>query len=414
MHTTVPFRDFTSAARKVMDCATQHALQAHASQVEPEHLLLGLLDLRNGPVYQTLTALQINPDHLRQVLATSAPSAPAATTTTPAAGSQLEHVLHSALHEARHLGHYQVDALHLLMGLLYEDDQRAALVLREAGLSLYDLRQQLFNGPRRWRNRALGAQLRDLITAINFSPIFLIPVGIMIACGLGLFFGSTSVYVTPLTILFVTCGWIVSVCIHEFGHAVAAYLGGDLSVHDAGYLSLNPLKYSHPLLSIIIPVVFMLAGGIGLPGGAVYVNMHKLRNSGWQSIVAAAGPLGTVLFGLLLVWPFFFDWMNWVTPANATFWPALAFLAFLQVTALCFNLLPFPPLDGFNIVAPYLPPEISNKLRMVGNFGVMLLFLLIWYDTPVATWFWSEIFLVADRFQIPGWLVAQGFEQFGW
>ncbi len=72
------------------------------------------------------------------------------------------------------------------------------------------------------------------------------------------------------------------------------------------------------------------------------------------------------------------------------------------------------PLDGFNIVAPYLPPAIGNRLRMVGNFGVMLLFLLIWYDTPVATWFWSEIFLVADGFHIPGWLVAQGFEQFGW
>ncbi len=73
----------------------------------------------------------------------------------------------------------------------------------------------------------------------------------------------------------------MSLCLHEFGHALAAYLGGDTSVRDAGYLTLNPLKYSHPLLSIIMPVLFLMMGGIGLPGGAVYINRHALRSSTW-------------------------------------------------------------------------------------------------------------------------------------
>src|SRR5678815_2748961 len=67
----------------------------------------------------------------------------------------------------------------------------------------------------------------------------------------------------------VTVAWIFSVCLHEFGHAVVAYKGGDYTVRDKGYLTFNPLKYTDPLFSIILPVLFVALGGIGLPGGAV-------------------------------------------------------------------------------------------------------------------------------------------------
>lgn len=414
MHMTIPARDFTGAARKVMDLAAQHAVQRHAAYIEPEHLLLGLLDMRRSTVRTVLTALRVDLDQMRQQVATDLPPVPPAGATTTIPDTHVEHVLQAAMKEANHLGHYQIDALHLLMGILYENESRAAAILREAGISLYDLRQQIFQRPRCWRHRAVSSQLTEVAAAINPSPVFLIPLGIMVGCGLGLFFGSTTSYVQPLTILFVIAGWIVSVCIHEFGHAIAAYLGGDQSVKGAGYLSLNPLKYTHPLLSIIIPLVFILAGGIGLPGGAVYINMHALRSPSWRTIVSAAGPLGTLLFCGLLIWPFFLPWEDWVTPANYAFWPALAVLAFFQITALIFSLLPVPPLDGFGMVEPYLPPEMSNKLRMFGNLFLMVMFMLLWQDTPIASWFWSEIFTVVDAFHIPLWLVGMGFDQFNW
>src|SRR5215471_11837552 len=56
--------------------------------------------------------------------------------------------------------------------------------------------------------------------------------------------------------LFVVSGWIVSLCLHEFAHALVAYRSGDLGVAERGYLTLNPLKYTHPILSIVLPVVF--------------------------------------------------------------------------------------------------------------------------------------------------------------
>jgi len=89
---------------------------------------------------------------------------------------------------------------------------------------------------------------------------------------------------------FVAAGWLISLCLHEFGHAIVAYRSGDLSVRDKGYLTLDPLRYTNLQFSILWPLVFLAIGGIGLPGGAVYVNMGVLRSPGHRTLVSAAGP----------------------------------------------------------------------------------------------------------------------------
>src|SRR6185295_988135 len=99
---------------------------------------------------------------------------------------------------------------------------------------------------------------------------------------------------------FVIGGWIISVSLHEFGHALVAYWGGDKSVIYQGYLTLNPLKYTHPFLSIFMPVLFLIMGGIGLPGGAVYIDVRALRNEIMRSLTSAAGPLASILCAALL------------------------------------------------------------------------------------------------------------------
>ncbi len=91
------------------------------------------------------------------------------------------------------------------------------------------------------------------------------------------------------TFIVVIVGWIFSLCLHEFSHAVVAYYGGDTSVKDKGYLTFNPLKYTHPVYSIVLPVVFLLLGGIGLPGGAVYIETWRLRSKRWESCSLAGG-----------------------------------------------------------------------------------------------------------------------------
>ena len=37
-----------------------------------------------------------------------------------------------------------------------------------------------------------------------------------------------------MTFAIVLIGWIFSLCLHEFGHAIVAYYGGDKTVKDKG------------------------------------------------------------------------------------------------------------------------------------------------------------------------------------
>ena len=101
----------------------------------------------------------------------------------------------------------------------------------------------------------------------------------------------------------VASGWIVSLCLHEFGHALAAYLGGDHAVADTGYLTLDPLKYTDPVLSLVLPILYLFLGGFGLPGGAVYIRTGLLRSAAWASVVSAAGPFATFCSCSRRCWP---------------------------------------------------------------------------------------------------------------
>ena len=47
-----------------------------------------------------------------------------------------------------------------------------------------------------------------------------------------------------MTFLIVLIGWIFSLCLHEFSHALVAYYGGDFTVREKGYLTLDIRRYT--------------------------------------------------------------------------------------------------------------------------------------------------------------------------
>src|SRR5215467_4481858 len=188
---------------------------------------------------------------------------------------------------------------------------------------------------------------------------------------------------------FVMAGWLISLCLHEFGHAIVAYGSGDRSVRDKGYLTLDPLRYTDVQFSIIWPLVLLAVGGIGLPGGAVYVNMRMLRSPAHRALVSAAGPFATllVLVLLLVVLRAAQDVL-----AATPLYEALAFLAFLQLSALVLTLLPVPGIDGWGIVEPWLPSALRKKGARVARIGPALLLLSFLFIPPVTTMFWRLVF----------------------
>jgi Zn-dependent protease len=397
----IPLSD---SARQVVELAQRLATARGSATTEPIQVLAAIVNLPRNPAHRALAELNIDVDRLRQVpeIGDAGPSLPA----TPAPiGTSTRYFLNNAHREAEQIGHYRVDGLHLLLALLYKDSVPTAELLQAAGLTIYAIRQQLASSAPK------GVGRPRLAGAAGISPVFALPVGAMLVGGLGLWFGLAAELTLPLSLLFVVGGWVTSLCIHEFGHALVAYLGGDRSVASAGYLSLNPLKYAHPVLSIVLPVVFLFLGGIGLPGGAVYIDERAIRSARWRSFSSAAGPLGNLLFALLIGWPFLL--FRGDPPAgNVRFWAALAFLVFLQVTAIVLNLIPIPPFDGFGIIAPWLSIELRVLANRLGMLPLLLLFFLLWTGGPIGGAFWSFVYGVSGLFQIPEYLVFLGQRQF--
>lgn len=206
--------------------------------------------------------------------------------------------------------------------------------------------------------------------------------------------------------LLVTVAWVFSVCLHEFGHALVAYYGGDYTVKEKGYLTLNPFHYTHPVYSLVMPLLFLLVGGIGLPGGAVYINDHLLRSRGWRMAVSLAGPLMNVLLVLLLCVPF------WVGIADERFGPALAFLIQLQLSAILFNLIPIPPLDGFQAISPWLPGEFTERMLVNSSMFMWTLILVLWYVPGANESFWSIVNGMLGWLGISGAQAHNGFLEY--
>lgn len=202
--------------------------------------------------------------------------------------------------------------------------------------------------------------------------------------------------------LFVIAGWLVSLCLHEFGHAYTAWRFGDTDVAVRGYLTLNPLKYSNPVLSLGLPLLFIALGGIGLPGGAVYLRTGFMTPR-QRTLVNLAGPFANLVLAVLLLTTarVFYD------PAHRVFWAGVAFLGFLQVTALVLNLLPIPGLDGYAALEPQLSPATQRALEPAKQFGFLIL-LVVLLAPQLNRWFFSIVFWFVDASGVPPWLAMDG------
>jgi Zn-dependent protease len=402
----------TRSAREVLDRAAAVATARGALQTDPVDLLKAMLESRGTLAAQSIRELGGDPAAMSAELVPPDGSP----------GLPIRQLLVNANREAGVLGHYQVDAIHLLLALLYSDSPVTSAVLQKAGLTMYDLRSHLqtaakpaFAGDPRSAPRQDAALRRKplppLRGVLTVSPVFLALLGATAGAGALLWFGIFPAAIPVLTLVFVVAGWIASVCVHEFGHALVAYLGGDRMVVGHGYLSLNPLRYTNILLSIVLPVAFLLLGGIGLPGAAVYINHSAIRSKLWDSAVSVAGPAATLLCGLLIAIPFLLPNNAALVAGHLDFFGALAFLGFVEAFALVLNLVPIPGLDGFGIIRPWLPYSAQDMAVRFGQGAIILVFIVLWFVPAVSNAFFGAVIQVTSSVGIDPKLISVGFSQ---
>lgn len=214
---------------------------------------------------------------------------------------------------------------------------------------------------------------------------------------------------SPATFGFVLTGWILAVMAHEFAHAWVAYRGGDWTVKVKGYLAFDPRRYGDLGTSLVIPLLALALGGIGFPGGAVYLRNDLMRGPGWRAAASLAGPVATLLV-LILIALLLNLWVRAALP-NALF-AALAMLAFLQATALVLNLLPVPGLDGFNAIRPFLPPGAAKVVARYEGLAMLALLGLLLMVPGFGGLLFGTAAGIAGALGVPGSAISEGWDAF--
>lgn len=187
-------------------------------------------------------------------------------------------------------------------------------------------------------------------------------------------------------------GWALSLILHEFGHAIVAYRGGDHEVAAKGYLSLDIRRYTDPALSLVLPLFILVIGGIPLPGGAVWINRWALRSRTVASWVSLAGPLSNLGLGIVLTV------ILASTDAPMGLLIGVSYLASLQILAFVINILPVPGLDGYGALEPYLSPQAREFGAKARPWAPLVLLLVIFVIPGARQLLWWVTDLVFAAF----------------
>ena len=176
--------------------------------------------------------------------------------------------------------------------------------------------------------------------------------------------------------------FVASVCVHEFGHALAADKLGDRLPRIQGRLTLSPMAHIDPLGTIVLPLVGALVASSGIPmiawGKPVMTSPNnytrKLSRRTGSMLVALAGPMMNLLMALLGSVVFV------VAAKTGTSQGVLdgifRFVLFLNIMLMFFNLVPLGPLDGATVLAGLLPQSMQGIAEWNRRYGVLVLLVL--------------------------------------
>jgi Zn-dependent protease len=166
---------------------------------------------------------------------------------------------------------------------------------------------------------------------------------------------------------------VVGITFHEFMHAYVADQLGDHRPRAMGRVSLNPTDHIDP-----IGAIFFLIAGFGW-GKPVMVNAVALRPGRiGMAYVAAAGPLANLVVASVAAVVFRGVVLAGVAEGPTDFvWQLLFAIVQFNIILGLFNLLPIPPLDGYNLVLPFLPLDVAYTVQRYAPYGVMVLLLLV-------------------------------------
>ena len=166
---------------------------------------------------------------------------------------------------------------------------------------------------------------------------------------------------------------VVSIAIHEFGHALADELEGDPTARLAGRLTVNPIRHLDPFGTLMIVLV-----GFGW-GKPVPISPNSLRNRRFgAAIVGFAGPITNLILAFVAA-----ALLNQVDRTGLTLGGRILYqFLSLNILLAALNLLPIPPLDGSRILAAVLPPNRQHIVYFLDRYGFAILLVAALFVLP--------------------------------
>ncbi len=177
-------------------------------------------------------------------------------------------------------------------------------------------------------------------------------------------------------------GFVIGTTFHEFMHAYSALRLGDDTAKRMGRITLNPAAHFDPVGFILM---VMLAMGIGFLawGRPVQVNPYALRfGRRGMSIVAVAGPITNLVFATALtpLYKLTEVWLNSGSPQLLVdIHKVILYMIYVNILLFCFNLIPIPPLDGFNILSGVLPNAWVSILEPIRTYSLPILLAAVFF-----------------------------------
>ena len=167
---------------------------------------------------------------------------------------------------------------------------------------------------------------------------------------------------------------IIALTVHEFSHAWAGHMLGDVTAKQHGRLTLNPVAHIDPYSTLLLPVALILLGSPVVFGAAkpVPFNPYAVRYGKWgAALVAVAGPASNLLMAI-----FVGLYLRFVPLSGVTGRFLLQFV-FVNLAFFVFNMIPIPPLDGSRVLYAAAPSGMRDVMDLMVNYGLCVIFAVL-------------------------------------